>query len=685
MNTSLWTFTNPGTPSTLSLVGTGTTDALLSIAVPAGSSHDVWVGGNNAPRIMQPANNIDFEVEVKFQSTMNAASQMQGVIVQQDANNFIRFDFVRGATNTRIFAASFVGGTPTVRNDIVITGGNPLWLRVKRQGNQWTGSHSTNGTTFTAAPSFNHTLTVSSIGPFIGNAGSPPPAFTGLVDYFFNTALPISPEDPTAPAAPTITSQPTNQTVTAGQTATFSVTATGTPPPTYQWQKNNVDITGATATSYTTPTTTLADNGVSFRCRVTNSVGTAVSNSAILTVNPAPNSGNVVSNPGFESGSASWSFFTNGTGTFSAVSPGLVGNQAGKLAFTSGGTNIQLFQAGLVLQPNTQYILSFKAYSNTGHDVSVSVQKHTSPYTSYGLQGRVFDLTTSTADYSVQFTTSGFSGTVNDARLMFWFAPYAANADQYFFDEVVLGIVGTVGGPTITTQPSNQSVFVGQTAAFNVTTAGAAPLSYQWQMNNVDIPGATSASYTTPATIMADSGATFRCLVSNIAGSATSNQATLTVLPPPSTIVSDDFNNSSLNTSLWTFVNPLGDATLTMVGTGTTNAWLSMAIPGGVAHDVWVGGNNGARIMQPANNTDFEVEVKFESGVAAQVQLQGVIVQQDAANFLRFDFYSDGSNTKIFAASFASGTPTVEFDGLVGGNGIAPLWLRVKRQGNQWT
>ena len=54
-------------------------------------------------------------------------------------------------------------------------------------------------------------------------------------------------------------------------------------------------------------------------------------------------------------------------------------------------------------------------------------------------------------------------------------------------------------------------------------------MSYQWQKGTSDIAGATSARYTTPTTGIADSGSTFRVLVSNSAGSATSNAATLTV------------------------------------------------------------------------------------------------------------------------------------------------------------
>jgi O-glycosyl hydrolase len=83
--------------------------------------------------------------------------------------------------------------------------------------------------------------------------------------------------------------------------------------------------------------------------------------------------------------------------------------------------------------------------------------------------------------------------------------------------------------PTITTQPVNQTVTVGQTATFSVVAAGTAPLSYQWQMNGGNISGATSASYTTPATTTSMSGYTYDVIVTNLEGSVTSNTVTLTV------------------------------------------------------------------------------------------------------------------------------------------------------------
>jgi hypothetical protein len=83
--------------------------------------------------------------------------------------------------------------------------------------------------------------------------------------------------------------------------------------------------------------------------------------------------------------------------------------------------------------------------------------------------------------------------------------------------------------PTIATQPANQTVSAGQTATFSVVANGSSPLSFQWQLNGTSIPGATSASYTTPVTTTANNGQQFRVVVTNSLGSVTSNIATLTV------------------------------------------------------------------------------------------------------------------------------------------------------------
>lgn len=71
--------------------------------------------------------------------------------------------------------------------------------------------------------------------------------------------------------APVIMTHPASQAVALGQAATFSATASGTDPLTYQWQKNGTAISGAAASSYTTPPATISDSGAKFRVLVTNS------------------------------------------------------------------------------------------------------------------------------------------------------------------------------------------------------------------------------------------------------------------------------------------------------------------------------------------------------------------------------------------------------------------------------
>lgn len=98
--------------------------------------------------------------------------------------------------------------------------------------------------------------------------------------------------------------------------------------------------------------------------------------------------------------------------------------------------------------------------------------------------------------------------------------------------------------PSITTQPANQSVVAGQVATFTVSASGTAPLTYQWMDNGSSISGATGAAYTTTATTAAQSGAQLTVVVSNSAGSATSNAATLTVIAPPA--ITDQPDNQTV-------------------------------------------------------------------------------------------------------------------------------------------
>ena len=126
------------------------------------------------------------------------------------------------------------------------------------------------------------------------------------------------------------------------------------------------------------------------------------------------------------------------------------------------------------------------------------------------------------ASYTTPITTTADSGSA--------FAVVVTNtAGTVTSAAATLTVTAAAVAPTITTQPANQTVTAGQTATFTVVAAGTAPLTYQWQKNGANLTGATSASYTTPATTTADSGSTFRVVVANTPGTVTSAAATLTV------------------------------------------------------------------------------------------------------------------------------------------------------------
>ena len=118
-------------------------------------------------------------------------------------------------------------------------------------------------------------------------------------------------------AAPSVTTQPLSQTVTAGQTATFSVAGTGTAPMSYQWRKSGAAISGATASTYQTPVTTLSDNGSLFTVVVSNSAGSVTSSGATLTVKSLAVAPSVTAQPVSQTITAGQTamFSVTGTGT----------------------------------------------------------------------------------------------------------------------------------------------------------------------------------------------------------------------------------------------------------------------------------------------------------------------------------------------------------------------------------
>jgi hypothetical protein len=89
--------------------------------------------------------------------------------------------------------------------------------------------------------------------------------------------------------------------------------------------------------------------------------------------------------------------------------------------------------------------------------------------------------------------------------------------------------------PTVIGQPQNVVVNLGQAATFSVSASGVPTPTYQWQKGTTNITGATTASYTIAAVAAGDAGS-YRVVVTNTQGTATSTAATLTVVLPPTIV-----------------------------------------------------------------------------------------------------------------------------------------------------
>ncbi len=146
--------------------------------------------------------------------------------------------------------------------------------------------------------------------------------------------------------------------------------------------------------------------------------------------------------------------------------------------------------------------LKYQWQQNSANISGATSLSYTTPATTAGESGYTFDVIVSNGSGSTLTNTTSSQATLT---------------------------VSAVLPPSLTSQPVNASVTAGETATFSVTATGTGILTYQWRMNFVNITGATAPTYTMQGTSPADSGSAFDVVVSNAAGSATSNSATLMV------------------------------------------------------------------------------------------------------------------------------------------------------------
>src|SRR3984957_12540656 len=233
----------------------------------------------------------------------------------------------------------------------------------------------------------------------------------------------------------------------------------------------------------------------------------------------------------------------------------------------------------------------------------------------------------------------------------------------------------TVATPTFS--PASGTSFSSTlSVSINDTTAG----SIIYYTTDGSTPTTSSSVYTSAITI--DSSTRFNAIavaggVTSAVGTASYTLTSQSAGPP----VADDFNGSSLNPSLWTVVAPAGGSA------AVSNGHLVITVPGGSNHDAFTPALDAVQVEQKISNVNFDVNVKIDSTSAASGKYsgQGLLVEGDAHDYIRFEIRANGSSISLSANTIIAGTQSTKFQLSPFSGYVVPTYLRLNRTGSTYT
>ena len=317
-----------------------------------------------------------------------------------------------------------------------------------------------------------------------------------------------------SPVAPTIATGPTNQSVDVGGPASFRVTPGGSAPFTYQWQYNGVNlangagVSGATTSNLTLTAVQLAQAG-NYRVVVSNVVSSITSAGATLTVFTTSSLATALDTVGLgwtTNGSATWTGHgaVNHDGVDAARSPVLGDGATAWMETIMTGPGTASFWWKVSSEPNDR----LRFYIDGSEQVTISGE--------VDWQFRTYNLSSGSHALRWAYTKS---------------SSFAAGQDRGWVDQVLL----SQQPPTITTQPASQLVNTGSTANFSVAASGTQTLFYQWRFNGLALTNGNGLSGVTTATLTVanaqpEQTGGYSVLVSNVAGTTLSSNATLALI-----------------------------------------------------------------------------------------------------------------------------------------------------------
>jgi uncharacterized repeat protein (TIGR01451 family) len=334
-----------------------------------------------------------------------------------------------------------------------------------------------------------------------------------------------------------IATQPANQTVCPGQPAAFTVAATGAGL-TYQWRRNGANIAGATSATFTIASAAAADAG-SYDVVLTGACNAVTSAAATLALNAATAIATQPVNQTVCLGQPAM-FAVSATGTGLSYQWRRNGaNIAGAASASFSIASVAAGDAGtydVVVTGLCGTVTSSAATLALNPATAVSTQP--ANVTVCPGQPAMFAVAATGAGLTYQWRRNGVN--IAGATAASFSIPSVAAGDAGSYDVVVTGLCGAVTSnaavltvnpaTAITVQPVSQNRIVGQSVTFSVTATGL-NLSYQWRRNGVNIPGATSASFTIASVAETDVGS-YDVVVTGACGAVTSSVATLTTTPP---------------------------------------------------------------------------------------------------------------------------------------------------------
>jgi Fe-S cluster assembly iron-binding protein IscA len=367
--------------------------------------------------------------------------------------------------------------------------------------------------------------------------------------------------------APSITAQPASQTMIVGQRATFSVAATGASPLSYIWEENGTAISGANSSSYTTPPLTASDNLEQFRVVVSNSLGTAMSNSATLDVNAATATAITISpNTATVTTGASQQFTAAVTGnsnkgvTWSVSGAGCSGAACGTISggglYTapanapspatlrvtvtsvadptkSASANITVVVATAILMSISPATASVPTAGNESFTATVSGTQNTAvawSLTGAGCSGAACG-TLATSSLTAVYTAPGVAPTPPSVSVM-----ASSMAEPGKTASAIVTIVPVV---SVTVTPATVSLATGATQQFSASIVGSSNTAVMWSVQGTGCSGAACGTisgaglYTAPSAV--PSPATVTVTATSSADSTKAASATVAIFSASST------------------------------------------------------------------------------------------------------------------------------------------------------